>query len=1714
MAQRALVVTFIGDTAQLDAAVKRSLATYNSFGTAIERSGARWTAAGRGMQSFGRQMAPVSLGLAAIGGYAIKSASDFQSSSEKLRTQAGATQAQVEKLRAGMLGLARVLPQSPQELTAGMYHIVSSMNAVLPPTQRVTGELKMLKVSAQLAAVGGSSLEETSYALASAMNALHAPISQTSKVAGELNAIVGSGDMTMTDFLDAIKSGLIPTARSFGVSLQSVGSALAVMGDMGMRGSLAGTRLRMALSLIGAPSSKAAGLLQTVGLSARQATADTSRMSDLLAKAGLNTTQLAADLKHPNGLSFALQDLNTHLEKSGLTAQGAAALISSAFGGGKMGAAIKLLDENTGRLSTKFDQIGKTAGNFGGSVTAASHTASWQWHTMLSSMQADAIELGTTLMPVAVTIAGDITHLVDAFAHLPAPVKDAVEALAAVAVVAAPIAMVVGTIARAYGGVLTVVGKIAPATAEATAATAGSTASVGTAARDMAASVRAATQQMAAAMEEMAVASRTSALQIDEAFASEASSATSAARVTMTAAAEMRGASSLPVPMRGAAPVAPLAAAAPVAESATVAEATLVSRLRTGVATALSGVFKGGLIAGFGTMLAQTVGSAIHGGVGHAVSSIGTDTAIGAGIGSIFGMPIPGAVLGGLVGGVTSFIHNDAAKQGDEFAKQFTSTFAGHLTTAVQNAQHHLAAAGTKAAPQLNKPGTPLAAQGINQPRFETNPGQRLSSAAQGFVSQKEIKQNIAAAQTWGKASGQAFATGWKQVKIPTTTVFLADARHALNDVPAQVRKAGSVAVQAWRESAAKQMIAYATSLQQNGKLPMKGLQQIVRSLESQIPGLSTYLVQNGGVKTARGLADAFRFTQASANLRKALSSYRQQFGDWEVSSKLTGQNIWQNASTAMDHLHHVVRTSTGQAKQDALANIRELQQQSATLLSKMAANSKDRMAELAASAQTGTASAARSVWKNFSNIQTNVDKAMQSGTTSAKQGAKIIAQELNAALHAFGAAPIPIPALTAAWKAPSSINAPSTGALTPGQHATGGVVTRPTFIVGEEAPQHPEVVLATNPAYRSRNLGLWAKAGKMLGVPGYAVGGVVTASDYSGGTTASGANADSTVGYAELSNPPSSLNFSALGHLPMGYRLRITYNGKSIVAPKIDVGAGGAGLNGHIRAVDLTMPAANLLGFNGLADVLIAAANGQPLSIGGASGSAPASQIKPPNVKGGGTLGTIVRAAMGKLTAAANAKLAKLAPKASAFGGGVGGGTPFHHGRYTFPLPAGSWTAGAVDQGWDLSAAAHTPEFAIAPGTVVGHGIGGFGPWAPIIKLDDGNTVYYGHAGPGGEKPVGTRVKAGEVIGEVGAGIVGISTGPHLEIGFYPPGGMGAGAAMKSALGYRKGGIPFAGSFDGGGVVPGPLGQPAIALVHGGEMVWPPYTGWGSGSGGSGLTPTQQLARITPDAPMTMPPGLFGGVSGAWGWTPTLSQHFRELEHTATRAGSEIAKLTKQLKDAHGAQKTALEDQLKAAKKEQAAAQKGIGKVMTQLAVVPSQSTGRQIKMTELQNRVAIAQNAGNVGGQKKGFNAELRLEQSWLKDDQKRLRQINRALRTRGLSKKQRAGLLQDKLAMLQEIGTIEGDIGSTQQSLTDLATSSDTSSTDSGGTDTTLVDAINTLNQTLQDQLHYMQQVGDVEKQTAIKALADVISGEIGGNYLSRSTGSAGIGTVVRY
>jgi murein DD-endopeptidase MepM/ murein hydrolase activator NlpD len=168
----------------------------------------------------------------------------------------------------------------------------------------------------------------------------------------------------------------------------------------------------------------------------------------------------------------------------------------------------------------------------------------------------------------------------------------------------------------------------------------------------------------------------------------------------------------------------------------------------------------------------------------------------------------------------------------------------------------------------------------------------------------------------------------------------------------------------------------------------------------------------------------------------------------------------------------------------------------------------------------------------------------------------------------------------------------------------------------------------------------------------------------------------------------------------------------------------------------------------------------------------------------------------LSQLQAAQAAAAARAAAQSLGAGGGgftpaiATGSGPVSSAGFAFPLPKsaaaspGSWS---LDQGVDISAPGDTPEYAVCSGTIVLHGIGGFGPWAPVLhcdgSLDGYSYVYYGHAGPADQLAIGTHVGAGQVMSSIGPGIVGISTGPHLEIGFADSSGSPIGGGSASTM-------------------------------------------------------------------------------------------------------------------------------------------------------------------------------------------------------------------------------------------------------------------------------------------------------------------------------------------
>jgi TP901 family phage tail tape measure protein len=317
------------------------------------------------------------IGLLAVGAgavYAAAKATTFNREMLKLQTQAGASAAEVEKLKGQVLGLAGQVPQGPQQLAEGLYHLQSA-------GFRGAQSMELLKAAAEGAALGNSNLESTTQAMISVIASQIGGVHGAADAMGQLNDIVGVGDVRMEDLAKAMgTSGLLPVAAHFGLQLKDVGAMIATTTDNATPAAVTLTRLRMAISLLGASSPKATKELATIGIGSKQ---------------------LAEDMRKPDGGIVAIEDLNRHLKDSGKNATEQAQLVSKAFGGGRSSAGITLLLDEIGRLQSKYHQLGTEDGpkKLAESWAAFQKSQSASFGELKSAAEGFAITVGNVLLP-------------------------------------------------------------------------------------------------------------------------------------------------------------------------------------------------------------------------------------------------------------------------------------------------------------------------------------------------------------------------------------------------------------------------------------------------------------------------------------------------------------------------------------------------------------------------------------------------------------------------------------------------------------------------------------------------------------------------------------------------------------------------------------------------------------------------------------------------------------------------------------------------------------------------------------------------------------------------------------------------------------------------------------------------------------------------------------------------------------------------------------------------------------------------------------------------------------------------------------------------------------------------------------------------------------------------------------------------------------------
>ena len=358
-------------------AASEQVAAAKAASDAQEMAAKKSKAASDALSSFGGKVAIGGIAALGAGMYeSVKGATALQSAMERLHTQAGVTQAGVKQLTTGVLNMAGSVGTSPDQLAGGMYHVASSLNATLPAASRSATELKVLRVAAEGAGVGNSNLVDTTNALDAAVVSGIKGVQNYRQAMGAMNATVGAGDMSMQDLADAFGTGVVAKAKMAGVSIKSLGGAVATLGDNNIRGAQAGTLLGSTIRIMGAPSEAAAEALKAVGIS---------------------SLQLGTDMRS-GGLIGALDDLKQHLRDSGATAEQQSLILTRAFGG-RQSTGVQLLLSQLDRLKSKTADVGSGAKTFAADWLAYTHTIGYQIDSLKATVASLADKFGLYLIP-------------------------------------------------------------------------------------------------------------------------------------------------------------------------------------------------------------------------------------------------------------------------------------------------------------------------------------------------------------------------------------------------------------------------------------------------------------------------------------------------------------------------------------------------------------------------------------------------------------------------------------------------------------------------------------------------------------------------------------------------------------------------------------------------------------------------------------------------------------------------------------------------------------------------------------------------------------------------------------------------------------------------------------------------------------------------------------------------------------------------------------------------------------------------------------------------------------------------------------------------------------------------------------------------------------------------------------------------------------------
>lgn len=222
---------------------------------AAEKLGSKLEKYGKGISDMGGKLTKtVTAGVTALGTASVVSASSFEDAMAKVSTIADESEMSMDDMRAAILGLSDQTGISAVAIAEDVYNAISA-------GQKTADAVNFVSNSTKLARAGFAETSQSLDVLTTIMNAYGMEAGEVTRVSDVLIQTQNLGKTTVAD-LSSSMGKVIPTAKSYNVSLEQVASAYTITTAKGIATAESTTYINSMLNELGKSGTKVSDVLK------------------------------------------------------------------------------------------------------------------------------------------------------------------------------------------------------------------------------------------------------------------------------------------------------------------------------------------------------------------------------------------------------------------------------------------------------------------------------------------------------------------------------------------------------------------------------------------------------------------------------------------------------------------------------------------------------------------------------------------------------------------------------------------------------------------------------------------------------------------------------------------------------------------------------------------------------------------------------------------------------------------------------------------------------------------------------------------------------------------------------------------------------------------------------------------------------------------------------------------------------------------------------------------------------------------------------------------------------------------------------------------------------------------------------------------------------------------------------------------------------------